>query len=904
LLLILALGLGLRLYRLADQSVWYDEYISVSHIHDPDLVTALESQRAANWNLVPVYYTLQYLVGHYVTSSIVAIRLLSVAFGMATIALIFFLGRDLFGPTAGLAAALLLALSPTYIYQAQELRNYAVSLFFGLLSMYTFLHLVRTNARRWWLFHLAANVLFVWSHLFGVFLFLPQGLFLLLFRRRALGRTIVWIALNLAFLAPVALWISHLDVHPPKCPPPAATQILSNLFLDSLITTWHPGLISEVPWKNAPPHWVRAIEPAYPYMDYALLATLVAAIAALALRALRGRPAASQTGTRCVREAVGLLLLWQFVPVLFLFTLSRLWRPDVFSPKYSNWAYLATLLLAGGAVALCPKALWRRIAMAGLIALYGYRVCFALTYPQRTDWNSLTRYIKTHGITDDVLITSWTHDFVLEYNLAPYEGSIEAVPEISRVFDEAEQRLEAGAGVWTVFAGSPYTLEGFLALRRYWQLRGVPFEEAGFLGMQPLLAIHAGPLVPYQPPPHDQFIEALARDIERQDDAFLRRCLGRLLETAGRLEEAAQQYGRSLDMIPQDKDARDSLVRVLARMGRNEEAIALLTRMIDWADTDDLLALVNLHMDAQDPAKAAEVCLSGIEHNPTEARLYMRLGQAYAAAGRYPDAEKALSRVIEIIPDLPWGYISLGEVLEAAQRPDEALEYFRKAAALPGPESRKARLALAQALERLGQKEEAIAQYRALITEDPTPGMAQTCEGVIFEVQGNTAQAMQAYLNAIEEAPDFFLPYRKLYTLAAATDTPEAQTARWRAVVETHPDSPHAHLYLAMALEAAQDLLGAEDAYRAVCRLNPDDPAGHANLGQVLTRRERFDEAVHEFRAALTRNPGIDHVRSDLVWSLYSLGRVDEARAEALECERRGVVLPAELVARLVDQGS
>ncbi|HEX2907483.1 MAG TPA: glycosyltransferase family 39 protein, partial [Phototrophicaceae bacterium] len=124
------MALVLRLINLGGRALWYDEAFAV-----------LFSEKGLNAML---YGTLTPVVGgaadihpllYYSTlnvwmaifgQSAVAVRLWSVVLGVATIGSLYLLGRDLFGPRIGLAAAFITAIMPFQVQYSQETRMYAL----------------------------------------------------------------------------------------------------------------------------------------------------------------------------------------------------------------------------------------------------------------------------------------------------------------------------------------------------------------------------------------------------------------------------------------------------------------------------------------------------------------------------------------------------------------------------------------------------------------------------------------------------------------------------------------------------------------------------------------------------------------------------------------------------------
>ena len=135
---ILWLALGLRLYRLEGQSLWYDEGITVA-LAGRDLATITRS--AAADIHPPFYYYVLHVWVSLTGNSPTAVRSLSALIGTVLVALTYALGRRLFGSPVGLTAAFLAAISPFQVYYSQETRMYILVTTLSALSVYAFLRL-------------------------------------------------------------------------------------------------------------------------------------------------------------------------------------------------------------------------------------------------------------------------------------------------------------------------------------------------------------------------------------------------------------------------------------------------------------------------------------------------------------------------------------------------------------------------------------------------------------------------------------------------------------------------------------------------------------------------------------------------------------------------------------------
>jgi mannosyltransferase len=126
---ILLLAFALRLYRLGAESLWYDETVSV-YLAGGSL-PALVAHTAGDIH-PPGYYLLLHAWIRLVGSSDFAVAFPSLFFGMLLVALAYWLGAWAFGPTSGLLAAFLVAISPYNIWYSQEVRMYTLGAGLGM----------------------------------------------------------------------------------------------------------------------------------------------------------------------------------------------------------------------------------------------------------------------------------------------------------------------------------------------------------------------------------------------------------------------------------------------------------------------------------------------------------------------------------------------------------------------------------------------------------------------------------------------------------------------------------------------------------------------------------------------------------------------------------------------------
>jgi mannosyltransferase len=146
LLAILLLGYGLRLYRLGDQNIWWDEGHAVwSARHSMREVTDITAHDVHP----PLYLWMLHGWMQLVGESEFALRYLSLIGGLLTVALTYVVARRLTGRRPALLATLLIAAARFHIWWSQEARMYIWAAFLALLSIYFFTR-VRQHRLAWW----------------------------------------------------------------------------------------------------------------------------------------------------------------------------------------------------------------------------------------------------------------------------------------------------------------------------------------------------------------------------------------------------------------------------------------------------------------------------------------------------------------------------------------------------------------------------------------------------------------------------------------------------------------------------------------------------------------------------------------------------------------------------------
>jgi tetratricopeptide (TPR) repeat protein len=166
------------------------------------------------------------------------------------------------------------------------------------------------------------------------------------------------------------------------------------------------------------------------------------------------------------------------------------------------------------------------------------------------------------------------------------------------------------------------------------------------------------------------------------NDPVLRRAA---LDLAGnRLAEAERLLKPHLKQHPTDVGAIRMLAELAGRIGRLDDAEALLTRALELSPGFGAarLNLAMLHLRRQRPTAALEEAARLLAEDPANPAYLNVEGVALTRIGDYADAAARFAQVLEARPGQPRIWLSYGHSLKTVGRSEEAVAAYRRAIAL------------------------------------------------------------------------------------------------------------------------------------------------------------------------------------------------------------------------------
>lgn len=359
---IAAVAIGLRVWRLDHWSLWYDEVVTtrLARADGPaallDLIRRIDATRAPLYPLVLMGWLRVF------GPSDLAARSLGALLGVATVGLVYGLGRSAFDERTGRFAAWLCAVCPTLVTYAQEVRMYALLVPLTIASWWTFLGF---RARAGWgrvIGYAGLLAALIYAHPVGLFMVVAHGLAYLALRRSLIlgfGRWLTTLGLTGMAVLP---WIGRYFDHPPEY----------------LLPRYPIRFLLSVPIEYIGGNSLTLIP--------------LAALIGLGLLARSGRSVLPRDPL-----AGGATLIWFVVPPTLLYGYSMVGYP-IFGPaRIHLFVAPAYLLLVAQGLAILPR--WGALAVVALALPLTAHGLATRTYAPgvKADYRALAADLRERG---------------------------------------------------------------------------------------------------------------------------------------------------------------------------------------------------------------------------------------------------------------------------------------------------------------------------------------------------------------------------------------------------------------------------------------------------------------------------------------------------------------------------
>jgi tetratricopeptide (TPR) repeat protein len=190
-------------------------------------------------------------------------------------------------------------------------------------------------------------------------------------------------------------------------------------------------------------------------------------------------------------------------------------------------------------------------------------------------------------------------------------------------------------------------------------------------------------------------------------------------------------------------------------------------------------------------------------------------------------------------------------------------------------------------LQKSGQIEESIAEYRKVLEINPNEALAHNNLSMVLLLAGRPQDAAAEFQKAteinlrraIEIEPDHAPSYNELGMLLMRTGRVDEAVAQFRKVTELKPDFAPAHCNLGGALAKKGKFDGAVGELNKALALDPAYAPTYYNQGLVFSMRGETEKAITQWQKALEVDPKYVEAHVSLADALYRQGNAAEALA-------------------------
>jgi hypothetical protein len=428
-------GFALRLYRLNAVAFRGDEAFAAQYWAGEPLTQSLATIAIIEPH-PPLNYALFRVWGLIFGISEFTLRMLPAMFNLLGIPALYALGHRLQGRSLGMLAALLWAVNPYQIWQAQDARNYAIWAGLSAIGVWLALRLIDGKPRGidWLLYFFAA---FVTTFIFYFELLTLSTISLYAIVRRRRDRIFLtrWLALQVGVFGCALLSFVVLQGRL------FAGGGYGGTVFGFSAPLWLTWFLPTLTFGDTPPN---------SFVSVLWIVTFIVLVVALAVVWREN----SQRGL-----FLGLLAI---APPAMLGVISL--KMNVFHPRYVLSAAPAFLLLFAGLVLWMwdhfPSGALRRtvplVLLAGWLGVSGfslYDYFFVPDYVKSQNWAAVTRYLQDHVQSDDLVIqTSVDAAFGYYYHAPATDIGLPANPQETReaIADTLSKSRDDYRSIWAV----------------------------------------------------------------------------------------------------------------------------------------------------------------------------------------------------------------------------------------------------------------------------------------------------------------------------------------------------------------------------------------------------------------------------------------------------------------------
>jgi tetratricopeptide (TPR) repeat protein len=288
-------------------------------------------------------------------------------------------------------------------------------------------------------------------------------------------------------------------------------------------------------------------------------------------------------------------------------------------------------------------------------------------------------------------------------------------------------------------------------------------------------------------------------------------------------------------------------------------------------------------LQSGDASAAEELCRDALKSYPEDANILCLSARALIRLHEYDEAENRLNKVLALLPDFPRTHEIIGEMLLAQEKPEQAVDAFRRAVHL-GIDSAEINQKLRVALTLLGREDEAEEIAQASARQGPIE--AAIAEAKDHESRGNLERAEKFYHKILMQDPDNVEALAGIGAIAIAKKQYADAEIFLQRAVDRAPDFTRAWADLVIARMELEKYEAALSSAEHLVRLDTAGTMSRMLLGNARAMSGRHKEALADYEQIVAKNPGDPGALSGMAHMLKTIGQQDESIEAYRTCIR------------------
>lgn len=271
----------------------------------------------------------------------------------------------------------------------------------------------------------------------------------------------------------------------------------------------------------------------------------------------------------------------------------------------------------------------------------------------------------------------------------------------------------------------------------------------------------------------------------------------------GHIPEALRYLQTAVDIAPGSVEAQIALANALDRWGDRAQALTIYEEAAQAhpGQARVTLALARAWQVRERWRRAEQLYYETIAMNPGVADAYIGLAELFMDQARYQEAETLLQRATGVDRQNTIAYIRLGELEERRGSPDQALMWYRQAAAIP-PANQSVNMTLIDALIRYGDYTTTLGYVQEWLSRQPGHSELMLRLGRIQQILGRYPEAEATLLGAKQLDPLNSRPYAALGELYLAQNRLQEAIALYQQAITLQPAEAAYYLAISQILAA------------------------------------------------------------------------------------------------------